>query len=228
MDKVKPNLEKPFSIEAYEAGAEFCNADGYKRRVLAVDVPGGSPIIACDEHGHIFRFGMRSDSTGLDLFEILPEPTHREDGSPLDIPPLPEVEGWKGVYLNSEDLKREWANGMMWSCFMEFSNRWGRPMTSHPQGDCEHYILYTPIAKPTTIEDLFADGPVCWVHNKDGGVRIVNFVSNDKDHVYFSDPVSWFSLDRLSELGSRYSNSPLTKWEDAKPFIGKEDSNEQV
>lgn len=220
MKKVKPNLEKPFSIEAYEAGAEFCNADGYKRRVLAVDVPGGSPIIACDEHGHIFRFGMRSDSTGLDLFEILPEPTHREDGTPLDIPPLPEVDGWRFEYRG-----KGWGDDGNECTYLYTSDKgvfwqYALGLGSTPGGKEKlHYAEAFRVAKPTTIEDLFADGAQCWIHYNSNSVYLVTSVFPSGEIGTRID--AGFKPSHFSRKHCRYSNSPLTKWEDAKPFIGK-------
>lgn len=147
MDKVKPNLKKPFSIEAYEAGAEFCNAHGNKYRILATDIKGNYPVLAILTGGEFGLVLLNTDGRrgSIQLFETLPETTY-------------------------------------------------------------------PVAKPTTIEDLFADGDVCYIIRPKG-----SWV-----HLW-ARPCS-VNFKRWEQSNYRYSNSPLTKWEDAKPFVGKEES----
>ena len=147
----------------------------------------------------------------------------REDGTPLDIPPFLEVKGYKGKYLNGEEFQKKWKEGMMWSYFMEPCRIWRSPITGRPAGGCKHYILYTPITKPTTIEDLFAEGTVCYLHSKNGGFHQVLGVSDDRFTIRHNS--KWSSLKDITSWNYyRYSNSPLTKWEDAKPFVGKEEA----
>ena len=225
MDKVKPNLEKPFSIEAYEAGAEFCDVQGEKYRIIATDRKGDYPVVALlmDGESELVRvFNTNGRCKSIQLFEILTEPTHREDGTPLDISPLPEVEGWRFEYRG-----KGWDNDGGKCHYITFIDIdvWDRNPSDAgyaPRGEESiHYAEAFPIAKPTTIEDLFADGPVCYLHSKNGGFHQVLGVSDDRFAIRHKS--KWSLLKDVASWDYyRYSNSPLTKWEDAKPFVGKE------
>ena len=89
MDNPQPNLSKPFSIEAHEAGAKFCTRSGSKARILCTDLESlpfleNTPI-AVAVAGSVF---MTTDSgrhdgaenSCLDLFEVLPVKELIEEG----------------------------------------------------------------------------------------------------------------------------------------------------
>ena len=83
--------------------------------------------------------------------------THREDGTPLDIDPLPEIEGWRFEYRG-----RGWnSEGKCnYICTYIAGNDWAYKVKKDKKTDAiagSHYAEAFPVAKPTTLEDLFPE-----------------------------------------------------------------------
>ena len=86
--------------------------------------------------------------------------------------------------------------------------------------DCHYWQLHPPKPKPTTPEDLFPKGESdCWLCSPDKQVsyRVELVEATGRIGCYEFDNL--LTMEELSDRNLRYSNHPLTPYEEANPFI---------
>ena len=145
--------------------------------------------------------------------------THREDGTPISIDPLPEVEGCRveyfGQYLSPEDMGD--ASGYTYLCV-----GWQINMddTMPMEEESLHYALIYKIAQPTTLADLVGeDGQkIVWIMVDDSQKCQSLILSGDDNSFDLFFAEESHSIEELARSGIRWSNSPFTTWADAKEF----------
>jgi len=113
-------------------------------------------------------------------------------------------------------------------CYALLSDNW-----NHDNTGCSKYRLYDleesdfhkvneyiesqlPKPKKTTLEDLYKDGDVCYLIFQDSGVQLITYFN----HKCIGSNTRIVNLDeRVGSIPLKWSNSPLTSYEDANPFI---------
>ena len=149
------------------------------------------------------------------------ETTHREDGTPMDIDPLPVVEGYRVEYVRGEDMPNDGQCSKVFY-YDEIGGDWLGSIVENVGRDRQHYARIFKIAQPTTLADLVGeDGQkVVWV--------ISEYRIGDKFHTGFSASVEHKDgkltgidgecVNEHIDCGTRWSNSPFTAYEDANEF----------
>ncbi len=155
--------------------------------------------------------------------------THRADGTPLSIDPLPEAPaGYRVEYIHISDLASGEENcDKMWR-FSPADKAWKesqlvnphRLVNPHKSGT--HYARLYKIAQPTTLAQLVGeDGQKnVWIIFDDNHQKAQALVCAGKyDSFYFFFAGESKSIETLKKCGARWSNDPFTTWENANEFI---------
>ncbi len=193
------------------------------------------------KRGEVYISGARGDwltsITGSPVYHksvAIFEATHRADGTPMYIDPLPVVEGYRvedfGIGMVGKDMGN--ASG-----YAFFNRRWVilKDDTMPTGNETLHYARLFKIAQPaiqfdgvthyikhppTTLADLVGeDGQtICYIHAEDGSFSQIKIASNPCDDLIIegSDD-KWYTMSAL--LKARWSHSPFTTYEDANEFI---------
>jgi len=143
--------------------------------------------------------------------------THRPDGTPLSIDPLPEVEGYrveyKGVCITPDHVTDEVL------IYDHVNKIWIRyPSVWQPNEVINsHWCNLYKIAQPTTLADLVGKHGQnnVWLHTSSEGAfaALVDFRDG---RIHYVDGKM---IECLIKYNYRWSNDPFTKYADAKEFI---------
>lgn len=145
------------------------------------------------------------------------EDTHRTDGTPMEIEPLPVVEGCRveffGKRLTSDTMGD--ACGFLYNS--KHSDGWVNsdgdvnPIGTTSSG---YYARLFKIANPTKLSDLF-EGGSCWVRQSNQSPpQLVTSINGG--NIKFEG--EYFNFIYLSDIGARWSNNPLTPYSEANKF----------
>ena len=158
------------------------------------------------------------------------EDTHRQDGTPLDIDPLPEVAGYRVEYKpnykpsHGEDImmfteSREWGLRRTVDLSSYMYNGYKHICLLHKVIEpIEHFdgVTHEIIHQPTTLADIVGeDGQKNFYLIFNTGRFRQAHVDNEMDQLEICDG----SLPFHANKGHRWSHSPFTKYEDAKEFV---------
>ena len=164
--------------------------------------------------------------------------THREDGTPIYIDPLPEPpEGYRVEYFGQRLLQEYMGEATGYCIYV--CDKWHTHLTEEdkkPGGSVQHYARLYKVKPPTTLEDLVGDDGqknfylisdidtnVTWPTQSIAGYEEFGSVNvmiecvrppRDKDIALRFVPISY-----ADTLGYRWSHSPFTTWEKANEFI---------
>ena len=143
--------------------------------------------------------------------------THRADGTPLSIDPLPEVEGYrveyKGVCITPDHVTDEVL------IYDHVNKIWIRyPSVWQPNEVINsHWCNLYKIAQPTTLADLVGKHGQnnVWLHTETNG-SISSAIDCRDGKIHYVDGKT---IECLIKYAYRWSNSPFTKYEDANEFV---------
>jgi hypothetical protein len=143
------------------------------------------------------------------------EDTHRADGTPMEIHPIPNIDGYEAYYSSFNILiisrkMRFWQENKGWSQLTEITD-----VNVDKYMGYEHSIVYSKIAQPTTLEDLFENG-CCWVHYDHTEESVM--VTGTKGELVFLDGEYW-SMSGFKEANHRWSFKQATPYADANEFV---------
>jgi len=143
--------------------------------------------------------------------------THRPDGTPLAIDPLPEFEGYRVEYAGEAMQSLDGADAYITSS----SNNpdWDENFTTLEPNGCEgiFYARLYKTAQPTTLADLVGKHGQnnVWLHTETNG-SISSAIDCRDGKIHYVDGKT---IECLIKYAYRWSNSPFTKYEDANEFV---------
>jgi len=146
--------------------------------------------------------------------------THRPDGTPLSIDPLPEVEGYRVEYAGLGNVGAKKIDGYAFLNLTDNKPKWRmnihNPDAVH-NASHNHYARLYKIAQPTTLADLVGKHGQnnVWLHTSSEGAfaALVDFRDG---RIHYVDGKM---IECLIKYNYRWSNDPFTKYADAKEFI---------
>ena len=192
------------------------------------DVPEGKELVGFEyrppKHLEIYHFSTTwleniagdYDSNDRRMVAIFKD-THRADGTPLSIDPLPEVSGCLVEYYGQNLLPGHMGPAIGYCIFIGGQWKWQIVKDSLPAGLDNHYARLYKIAQPTTLADLVGKHGQnnVWLHTSSEGVfaALVDFRDGKIHHI------DGKTMKCLIKYAYRWSNDPFTKYADAKEFI---------
>lgn len=143
--------------------------------------------------------------------------THREDGTPIDIDPLPEPpKGFRVEYIHISNLVSGEENcDTMWR-FCPSEEIWEESAMDNPCRAGKHYARLYKIKQPTTLADLVGKHGQnnVWLHTETNG-SISSAIDCRDGKIHYVDGKT---IECLIKYAYRWSNSPFTSWADANEF----------
>jgi len=144
--------------------------------------------------------------------------THRSDGTPLAIDPLPEPpKGFRVEYIHISNLVSGEENcDEMW-IFCPSEEIWENSAIDNPCRAGKHYARLYKIKQPTTLADLVGKHGQnnVWLHTETNG-SISSAIDCRDGKIHYVDGKT---IECLIKYAYRWSNSPFTKYEDANEFV---------
>ena len=145
--------------------------------------------------------------------------THRADGTPLSIDPLPEVGGYRVEYSGLGVVGDGEFDGYAFFNLNDNKPKW---RVKHRQQIVQkyahnHYARLFKIAQPTTLADLVGKHGQnnVWLHTETNG-SISSAIDCRDGKIHYVDGKT---IECLIKYAYRWSNSPFTSWADAKEFV---------
>ena len=142
--------------------------------------------------------------------------THRADGTPLSIDPLPEVEGYRVEYFGRGMSDLGDADRFIY--IKDGCKSWFKGHYEHPGGNESNlYARLYKVKPPTTLADLVGKHGQnnVWLYSEAGSIAQVKVSLTTSKRIHID---SWSVKDN-AEQGKRWSNDPFTTWEKANEFI---------
>jgi hypothetical protein len=172
------------------------------------------------------------------------EDTHRPDGTPMEIDPLPKHEGYEVVYFGLGMTENDGGDEEYVITCVSGYKGWGKGFYQVADGEeTTHYARLFKVAKPsmkfdgathyinhppTTLEDCYPVGNEnVWLQGETGGVALA-LGSMYEGELCFKCNLDneYVTAVELSERCILWSNSPTTAYVDANEFIAEGGSNE--
>ena len=142
--------------------------------------------------------------------------THRADGTPLSIDPLPEVEGYRVEYFGRGMSDLGDADRFIY--IKDGCKSWFKGHYEHPGGNESNlYARLYKVKPPTTLADLVGKHGQnnVWLYSEAGSIAQVKVSLTTSKRIHID---SWSVKDN-AEQGKRWSNDPFTTWEKANEFV---------
>ena len=194
------------------------------------DVPEGKELIGIEckppkQGDYYYDDGWEISDDSYDSYAFpvaIFQDTHREDGTPTDIDPLPEPpEGYRVEYAGMGMTDMNGADSSICINPNRAGAAWSRAVSGQPYcNNSLHYARLYKIAQPTTLADLVGKHGQnnVWLHTEDGCLTQAIIASTPCQPLALRGAdEKWHEVADL--LDSRWSHSPFTTWADAKEFV---------
>jgi len=196
------------------------------------EVPAGKELVSVDyrlaqlgEYAYDGINGWELSEHSYESFKLpvaIFKDTHRADGTPLSIDPLPEVGGYRVEYSGLGVVGDGEFDGYAFFNLNDNKPKW---RVKHRQQIVQkyahnHYARLFKIAQPTTLADLVGKHgqKVVWLHAEDGCLTQAIIAGTPCQPLTLRGAdEKWHEVVDL--MDSRWSNNPFTTWANANEFV---------